>query len=262
MKTKLHTLYKKSYFTEAILYDIILSEAGENMKIAICDDESKYVEETVNKVKTILGEQNINADYDLYYSSTDIYNCGKFYDIAFLDIEMEPYSGIDVAKKLKQVNPYIIIFIITSYDSYLDDAMDLNVFRYINKPADSRRLKKGLLKALESIDSNIITFFIKNGEASTKVLSDDIVFIETVGRTTRVVTVKGEYISENKMDFWKQKLIASFFYRVHKSYIINMKHITDYKRDTVELLCKHSVPIAYRKQAEFRSYFLKYFGGR
>lgn len=230
--------------------------------MAICDEERKYVEETENKVKTILGELNINADFDLYCNSADIYNCGKFYNIVFLDIEMEPYSGIEVAKKLKEINPYMIIFIITSYDSYLDDAMDLNVFRYIKKPTDTRRLKNGILKALESIDSNIITFFLKNGEVSTNVLSDDIVYIETVGRATRVVTVKGEYLSENKMDFWKQKLIASFFYKVHKSYIINMKHITDYKRDTVVLCGKYSVPIAYRKQAEFRSHFLHYFGGR
>lgn len=232
------------------------------MKVAICDDDKNYVCEIEKGVKTILGEQNINADYDLYYSSTDIYNCGKFYDIAFLDIEMQPYTGIEVAKKLKQTNPYIIIFIITSYDKYLDDAMDLNVFRYIKKPIDIRRLKRGIIKALESIDSNIITFFLKDGEASTSILSDDIVYIETAGRTTRVVTVKAEYSSENKMDFWKQKLIASFFYKVHKSFIINMKHITNYKRDTVTLLGKHSIPIAYRKQAEFRSYFLKYFGGR
>lgn len=232
------------------------------MKVAICDDERKYVEETENNVKAILGEQNIDAEFDLYFSSSDIFDCGKFYDIAFLDIEMEPYSGIEVAEKLKQTNPYIMIFIITSYDSYLDDAMDLNVFRYIKKPIDTRRLKSGIIKALESIDSNIITFFLKNGEASTNVLSDDIVYIETVGRTTRVVTVNGEYISENKMDFWKEKLIASFFYKVHKSYIINMKHISDYKRDTVGLCGKYSVPIAYRKQAEFRSYFLSYFGGR
>ncbi|MBR3868214.1 MAG: response regulator transcription factor [Clostridia bacterium] len=232
------------------------------MKIAICDDERKYVEETENNVKAILGEQNIDAEFDLYFSSSDIFDCGKFYDIAFLDIEMEPYSGIEVAEKLKQTNPYIMIFIITSYDSYLDDAMDLNVFRYIKKPIDARRLKSGIIKALESIDSNIITFFLKNGEASTNVLSDDIVYIETTGRATRVVTVNGEYISENKMDFWKEKLIASFFYKVHKSYIINMKHISDYKRDTVGLCGKYSVPIAYRKQAEFRSYFLSYFGGR
>ena len=61
--------------------------------------------------------------------------------MAFLDVEMETYSGIEVAQKLKAKNPYIVIFIVTSYDKYLDDAMDLNVFRYIKKPLDKKRLK-------------------------------------------------------------------------------------------------------------------------
>lgn len=232
------------------------------MRVAICDDEKKYVDEIEKSVKTILLEKNITAQFDLFSDSAEIFNCSNFYDMVFLDIEMEPYSGIDVAKKLKQINPYIIIFIITSYDQYLDDAMDLDVFRYIKKPLDFKRLRNGIFKALENIDSKIITFFLKNGEVSTNVLSDDIVYIETAGRTTRVVTVRDEFLSENKMDFWKSKLIASFFYNVHKSFIINMKHITNYKRDTVTLLGKYSIPIAYRKQAEFRGYFLKYFGGR
>lgn len=232
------------------------------MKIAICDDERKYVNEIESNVKAILGERKITAEFDLYCDSIEVYNCNKCYDVAFLDIEMTPHTGIEVAKKLKEINPYIIIFIVTSYDKYLDDAMDLNVFRYIKKPLDERRLKRGVIKALESIDNNFISFFLKSGSISKSVLSNDIVYIETAGRTTRVVTVREEYISENKMDFWKKKLVASFFFPVHKSFIINMKHITDYKRDTVILSGKYSVPIAYRKQAEFRSYFLSYFGGR
>lgn len=232
------------------------------MKIAICDDDKAYVHEIEINIKCLLQDKKISAEFDLFYESNGIYDCNNFYDIAFLDIEMQPYTGIEVAEKLKSVNPYIIIFIITSYDKYLDEAMDLNVFRYIKKPLDTRRLKNGLYKALESIDTNTINFFLKQGSTSKSIHSNDIQYIETVGRHTKVVTVKGEYISDNKMNYWKEKLVPSFFYQVHKSFIINMKHITDYKRDSVVLSDKYNIPIAYRTQSEFKSYFLSYFGGR
>lgn len=232
------------------------------MKIAFCDDDKEYLEEIRRNVEAILSEQNINAQFDLFSNSSELYNCDGFYDMTFLDIEMETYSGIEVAKKLKTINPYIIVFIITSYDRYLDDAMDLNVFRYIKKPLDYKRLKNGIIKALGTIDSQNITFVLKNNSKTKTVLADDIVFIETSGRATRVVTVNDEFMSENKMEFWKSKLIASFFYNVHKSFIINVKHISDYKRDTVTLLEKYNIPVAYRKQAEFRGFFFRYFGGR
>lgn len=232
------------------------------MKVAICDDEMHYVRETEAALRAMFCEKGIQADFDLYTSSEEIYNCNDFYDMAFLDIEMEPYSGIRVAETLKEANPYVVIFFVTSYDEYLDDAMDLNVFRYIKKPLDERRLRAGVYKALEMIDNNVISFFLKSEESSVSIRSDDIVFVETVGRATRIVTVKGEYVSENKMGFWKEKLSASFFFHVHKSFIINMKHITGYKRDTVTLSESYNIPVAYRKQAEFRSYFLNFVGGR
>lgn len=235
---------------------------GDYMKIAICDDDRVFVREVEINIKCLLQDKRISADFDLFYKSDIIYDCNNFYDIAFLDIEMQPYTGIEIAEKLKSINPYIIIFIITSYDKYLDEAMDLNVFRYIKKPLDTRRLKNGLYKALESIDTNTISFFLKQGSTSKSIHSNDIQYIETIGRHTKVVTVKGEFISENKMDFWKEKLVPSFFYQVHKSFIINMKHITDYKRDLVILSDKYNIPISYRKRSEFKSYFLSYFGGR
>lgn len=182
--------------------------------------------------------------------------------MAFLDIEMEPYNGIETARQLKQLNKDVIVFFITSYEKYLDEAMDLNAFRFINKPLDGKRLKRGVEKALELIDSSQIRFYLKNGKDTISVSSNDIVFIEIVGRFTKVVTADNIYFSEETIDFWNKKLIASFFYNVHKSFIINMKYITNYKRDIIILNEEYEIPIAYRKQAMFRSYFLNYFGGR
>ena len=93
-------------------------------------------------------------------------------------------------------------------------------------------------------------------------LSKDIVFVEIAGRSTRVVTTQGKYNSENGIDFWDSKLAAPSFFRVHKSYIVNVHYATDYSRATVVLCGKYEIPIAYRKQAEFRHFFLNYFGGR
>ena len=87
-------------------------------------------------------------------------------------------------------------------------------------------------------------------------------FVEIAGRSTRVVTTQGEYNSENGIDFWDSKLAAPSFFRVHKSYIVNVHYATDYTRATVVLCGKYEIPIAYRKQAEFRHFFLNYFGGR
>lgn len=231
------------------------------MRIVICDDERKYIDEIRNVLDTELTKSNMQTEVVIYDNCEQLYNEADYFNIAFLDVEMQPYSGIEVARRLKKTNPYLIIFIITSYEQYLDDALDLNVFRFINKPINHNRLEKGIQKAIKYIDETEISFFLKHGGTVKSIASNDIVYIEAQKRGTKVVTTEGEFISENRMDFWKKKLAAVFFYRIHKSFIINMKHISEYKRDTVGLCKKYYVPVAYRKQTEFRSFFFDYFGG-
>lgn len=231
------------------------------MRILICDDDLIYANEIKNNADRILRNLHITADFDLFSSSEDVVSAPISCDIAFLDIQMPQYNGIVVARKLKECNPNIIIFFITSYDQYLDEAMDLNAFRYIKKPLDVKRLKAGVEKAISHIDKSTISFHLKNGRETQTVLSSEIIFIEIEGHNTKVVTTKQEYISDKSISFWKNKLISPSFFQVHKSFIINMKYISDYKRDIVTLCKKYHIPVAYRKQAEFRSYFFDYFGG-
>lgn len=232
------------------------------MKIIICDDEKTYVDSIKQSVELFLNEKNISADYSLYTDCKELMNNSDFFDVAFLDIEMGEIKGTQVAEKLKEANPHIIVFVITSYDWYLDEAMDLNVFRYIKKPLDEKRLFSGLEKAVQLLDKTVIEFYLKNDNGIKKVASSDIVYVEIVGHSTKVVTLDGEYISKNNIRFWKEKLSASFFYQVHSSFIANIKYITKYERDMLTLNDKYKVPVAYRTQTEFRRYFMKYNGGR
>lgn len=233
------------------------------MKIIICDDEKAYADCIKQNVESFLKEKNISAEYFLHTDCKElIINNYDFFDIAFLDIEMGDIKGTQVAEKLKEINPHIIVFIITSYDQYLDEAMDLNVFRYIKKPLDVKRLFSGLDKAIQVLDKTVIEFYLKNNSAIKKVISSDIVYVEIIGHATKVVTVDGEYISKNNIRFWREKLSASFFFPVHSSFIVNIKYITKYERYMLTLNEQYSVPVAYRTQAAFRRYFMKYNGGR
>lgn len=237
-------------------YAIIVNGEWHFVRIAICDDDSAYIKRIESVVRTTLAEKNIKARFDLISDSAQLYDSAEAYDMAFLDIGMTPYNGLELAARLKKRNRGIIIFFITSYDNYIDDAMDLRAFRYISKPLDAKRLRAGVEKALALIDKARISFLVKDSEKTVCVFSKDIVFVEIAGRSTRVVTTRGEYNSENGIDFWDSRLAAPSFFRVHKSYIVNVYYATDYSRASVVLCGEYEIPVAYRKQAEFRRFFL------
>ena len=87
-------------------------------------------------------------EFACYHSGDSLLETESRADIAFLDVEMPGVSGIHVGKKLKELNPNIKIFIVTSYPDYLDEAMRFQVFRYLSKPIDKNRLFRNLKDAI------------------------------------------------------------------------------------------------------------------
>ena len=229
------------------------------MKILICDDEQMYVDDIRNHIELYASEKRLSFDIDSYTDAKSLLDNNPYYDIAFLDVEIGNIKGTEVAKRLKKVNKYIVIFIITSYNKYLDEAMDLNVLRFIVKPIDVKRLYNGMDKAISLIDNSVVELFLKNGTTQIKLPINDIMFIEVEGKKTKVQTKNAVYYSMDRLKVWKKRLTPSFFFQIHSSFIINMKYISQYDRDEVVIDNVYKTPIAYRKQTEFKNYFADYF---
>ena len=226
------------------------------MRILICDDEQIYARNLEKKIREFLTHTGCDAEFDLFFGSEFLDEEIGEYDIAFLDVEMEPYNGIETARALKNKNPKIIIFFITAYNSYLDDAMDINAFRYLSKPLDDERLFSGLKKALDKISFEDKQFAVEDKAKSTIIKSSDIIMVEIVGKNTVIHTLKGAFHSKENISYWAENLTEPIFYRTHKSFIINSNFITDYSKDFVYLINNILAPISYRKQPEFRKFVL------
>lgn len=68
-------------------------------------------------------------------------------DAAFLDIEMPVMNGIELAKKLKEINQNIHIIFVTAYEQYALEAFGVNAIGYLLKPYTSEDVEKELTKA-------------------------------------------------------------------------------------------------------------------
>ena len=71
-------------------------------------------------------------------------NKDKKIDIAFLDIEMPVINGVQLAKKLKSVNPTVNVIFVTAYDSYALEAYKIHASGYVTKPVNEDKIKKEL----------------------------------------------------------------------------------------------------------------------
>ncbi len=228
------------------------------MRILICDDEVKYVNELKIHVQEYMKNHFIQCSIETYLSPKDILKMNKTYDLVFLDIQMPEINGLEIAHKLKERNSKVVIFFVTAYNKYQDDAMDLQIFRFFEKPFDVKRLYSSLDKAMEYIDGSYVDVFVQNNTEHTRILVDDIIYLKRDNRKNYLFTKDGAYVIRESIMEWNNRLPTTFFYLVHKSFLVNLHYVTKYNYTELFLNETVRVPIASRKQAEFHRFWFDY----
>lgn len=235
------------------------------MKVLICDDNPKIITQIKKYLMEISKQTRYKFECICFINGNDILTKQIKVDFAFIDIEMPGVNGLTVTKHLQKINPNIIIFIVTSFQGYLDDAMDLNVFRFLSKPIDENRFFRSMEIALnlykQSTEKIILDYF----DECHNIFTIDILYLTIENRKTKLVTKTQEFISNKKFDYWKSHLKPyGYFAQSHYSYIVNLKNVTDFNKNEITLSFnskKATVPISRSFYASFKKAFYEYMGG-
>ena len=179
-------------------------------------------------------------------------------DILFLDIEMPGINGIYVGNELKRANNNIIIFIVTSYFEYLDEAMRFHVFRYLSKPLDKQRFFRNMKDAVDLYNTITIKIPVETKQGMHTLPASSVIAIEAQGRKITVHTTLCDFESIHNMQYWLELLPKNRFFQTHRSFIINFEHVTDFDRNLVHMSDNQPAYLTKRKYSSFKQAYLLY----
>ncbi len=230
------------------------------MRIIICDDEPEITEQLYSILLDFFQMNSLKTPEIITYEcGEDLLSDTTPIDFVFLDIEMSGVNGIYVGNELKRRNKDIIIFIVTSYSEYLDDAMKFHVFRYLSKPLDSVRIHRNLKDALLVYNETIHSVLIETKTESFTVSASDIIYVEVMKHKVTIHTINGDFISTKTMNYWKQVLNYPSFFTSHKSFHINMKYVTSFDHSVIHLYNNHfTAYLTRRNYSNFKDTYLLY----
>lgn len=230
------------------------------MRLAICDDDKLISEEIQKYLQEFFKKRKLpDPEFVIFDCGEDLLSDKKTKDIIFLDIEMPGFDGIHVGNEIKKQNKDAIIFIVTSFMEYLDDAMRFHVFRYLSKPLDKQRLFSNMQDALKLYTSLSETIPIETKQGIVSANMNDIIMIESQGRTVLVHTTDGDYTSLYNLNYWEQKLPKQCFFQSHRSYIVNFAHINEFDHANIFLYNRQFMAfLTRRKYATFKDAYLLY----
>jgi DNA-binding LytR/AlgR family response regulator len=170
-------------------------------------------------------------------------------DIMFLDIRLPGMTGLQFLSGLKD-SPLVVLT--TAYAEYALESYDFNVIDYLLKPISFERFSRAVGKILDNrlfsaaakeadqlSDDHI---FIRSNSKFFRVNFSEILFIQGSRDYLKIHTPDYSLITHQTMNDLEKSLPPRQFIRVHKSYIVALRHIRSIYGNTIEL-GKTTIPI-------------------
>lgn len=240
------------------------------MHIGICDDE----ENIRSYIRKLIEKQEEECRITEYASGEELLqNKNEKIDILFLDIAMGDVDGMSVAKKLRQRQEKkkqaawgslpLLIFV-TGFSEYMSDAFSVNAFQYIVKPIKEQDFEKVFLQAVreyryiterKSKTEKEIT--VGSGANAQNIKADDILYIESNNHKVFICLQDTQKEHYGKISDLEKELQPDFF-RIHKGYLINLKHIESYNRTDIQMKNGDNLRISKYKYPDFVKAYLQY----
>ncbi len=195
-------------------------------------------------------------------------------DLIFVDINMPDMTGVEFVQMLE--TPTMVIFT-TAYAEYAIEGFKLSAIDYLLKPFGLQDLTRASEKALslyellqlqeskqnelsaseddESEDTEDGVLSVHADRKTHLVKMSNIVYVESAGEYVRLHLADGtKLVSLFRLKNMESSLQSSQFMRVHRSYIINLSHITGFTKGRVFLSNDDYVPIGENYKEQFTNY--------
>lgn len=147
---------------------------------------------------------------------------------------MKNINGIELAKRIRKDNNRAEIIFITSHFEFVGEGYEVDALHYLIKPISAEKLTQVLTKAAEKISVEPPSVVISCEGETVKLYEADIRYVESFLHYIVIHTKDKEYkIKENISVF--ENRVSDDFYRIHRSYLVSLKHITRISRTSVNI---------------------------
>lgn len=230
------------------------------LKVAVCDDDAVqrgYLCEVAagwaKNEKHLLDLRQYGRGEDFLFD----YSQEKDFDILLLDVEMPGMSGIELAKKVRLESAVVQIVFITGYYEYFGEGFDVSALHYLLKPVDDKKLCPVLDRAVNNLSHRQRSVWVVHGEGSVKVALSDIIYVEAENVHVAVHVMGEKYRMRMALGKFAEQLDETFF-KVHRSFIVNLSHVKGIARSEVTMINGDKVPLSRGMYGKVHAALIRY----
>lgn len=179
----------------------------------------------------------------------------KTVDLILIDLNLKGKNGFEISEEIKKRDKNVKVILTTVSNGNLVEEYEINIFRYLTKPIYYKNFEKVMIDFAIDWRKREAIIYIKKKKKIVIIEERDILFAEIVKRKLRVITMTDEYIINEKLDIFEEKLKEGIFFRCHKSYLINLLQINNLNYNFVYLTENNiKIKVAPKKAKELKFY--------
>lgn len=229
------------------------------LKIAICDDEPKILEELAFKIENVFSQKEKTEIYktsnpfDLLKHLND-----KHTDVLFLDIDMPKLNGMDIAEKLLNDSTDTLLVFVTNHDTLVYKSFRYHPFSFIRKSYFDDEIASVANSIIKAFDKSREDFSFKASDGMYRINIGNILYFESDSNYLQLHTDKEVYRFRGTLSSLEKELLPKGFIRTHKGFLVNQQHIYAVKGDDIQLYNKELLPIGRTNKDSVKRAIMRY----
>ena len=234
------------------------------LKIIVLEDENAQLA-ILKKYLHLYSQNNPSFEYSLTAYERGVLLLTDYCrdaDLIFLDIRVPDMPGIDVARKIREIDDKVMIIFVTSLEQYAIDGYSVNAFDYILKPLQYSSFSAKLKRALNvlSYREPSLMLDLRTKEGGRRVSADCITYVESSGHD--ILFHAGDETIKQWGTLTKYETILkdARFVRCNTSFLVNLKYVKGIRKDLVDV-SGELLPISRSRRKDFLAALAQYKGG-
>ena len=236
------------------------------LRIAVCDDMPDELQSLVLLINQYLFANRLDAEVTEFSHSDGLLKAieAKNFHLYILDIVMPMVNGLELGKEIRRLDREAQIIYATTEPQFALQAYATSPINYLVKPIDKQHLFDTLALAISKADlAEEYTFTVKTADSLRLIKLSDIACCEycshaVIFNLTNGDEVVSRTIRENFLEYISPILKDRHFLQCHTSFVINMRRVERFAKDSFTLYGGKIVPVAAKKYPLVRDTYMDY----
>ncbi|MEG0780051.1 MAG: response regulator [Oscillospiraceae bacterium] len=233
------------------------------MRIAICDDDPRELERLAQVLREYAAQRDVPSDFCSFSNGIDFLSGmkGGEYDAVLLDVCMPGFSGIQTARELRELDKNVKILFLTISPEFAVESYSVNAYHYLIKPASPQTL----FPLLDNINSEIHAqaeegLLLRGRDGVLQIPFSRLEYVEVMNKTVsfHLTDASVRELSAALADFEEALLLRPEFLKVHRSFLLNLRHVQSVGAKGAVTRTGHTIPISRALYAHVKETYLRF----